>query len=363
LKSLAELAMEDQRGRAAEFSTLAHLLLRSNGQMRTALAMTEQSKSISPRVRAIVKAAVSAGTLDDPSSAALVDLQIVSVGFVSSLRAYGAFDRMLADGAFRRVPLATPGIRISTSPLTGYGVAEGVGKPISRLSIAGTGLERLKADAIIVVSDALAEAASAGAQALISAELRAGVVAATDGVFLGALADGVSPVEGDGGGDPWWDIGALLQALATDASSRLYLVVSPPLGKRMATITGAGGQRVFPAMGPLGGEAAPGLPVLVTDYLPIGTGSPALPLMMAVDASQIAADSGLVTLEQARHATVEMVDEPTQTGGGTGSPSVPTAAQMVSLWQTNSRGLRASRYFGFRKLRSEAVAVMTNLSW
>jgi hypothetical protein len=60
-------------------------------------------------------------------------------------------------------------------------------------------LERRKADCILVLSDQLAENLTAGAQALLSHELRAGVIGATDTLFLSTIASGVSPLPSAGG--------------------------------------------------------------------------------------------------------------------------------------------------------------------
>jgi hypothetical protein len=362
VKTLQELAVEERAGRASDFVSMAALLMSSRGGKGEALAMAERSKGTPPRVVSVLKAAVGAGTTLNPANASsLIDLRVISSGFVASLASLGAFDRMLADGAFRRVPLATPGVRLSAS-IAGYGVAEGSAVPISALNIAADTVERLKAVTIVVVSDQLAEAMTPAAQALLARELRNGVIAATDVAFLRAMVDGVTPIAavGSTAANVLGDLENLLAAVPTDSTARLYLIVDPATAKRLAVKATTTGARAFDQVTPQGGSIA-GVPVVVSDWVPT-SGSPGAQVVL-IDASQVAADSGVVALDEAKYATLEMTDTPTMHVGGVGSPSAPVAASMVSLWQTNSRGLRASRYYGFRKLRADAVAVLGGAVW
>jgi hypothetical protein len=361
LRALHDLADLDRGQRAVDFVTMGTLLLKA-GSKGDALALAERSRGTAPRVVTALKAAIGAGSTFDPANAGdLVDLRITSNGFVAALANIGAFDRMMADGALRRVPLAQIGIRLSAS-VAGYGVAEGSAVPISALNIASETLERRRADCIVVVSDQLAEAMTPASQGLLARELRNGVVAATDRVFLAAMVDGVAPIAavGSTAANVFGDLENLLAAVPTDSTSRLYLVVSPSTAKRLAVKVTTTGARAFDQMTPQGGTIA-GIPVVVSDWVPTA-GSPGAQVIL-IDASQIAADSEVVTLDEAKYATLEMTDAPTMHVGGVGSPSAPVAAAMVSLWQTNSRGLRASRYYGFRKLRDDAVAVLGGAVW
>ena len=346
--------MLEQHSRAADFASIASIMLRAPNGRGDAFALAQQSRGVSPRVVSVLKAASEGVMLDST----LGDLRIISNGFLDSLRNFGAFDRMLPD--MRRIPLATPGVRISSTALLGYTSAEGTARPVSAINFTGEQLERLKSDAIIVISDSLAENMTAGAQALLSRELRNGVVGATDLTFLAALAHDVVPLATTGGTveNILADLEDMLDAVPTDTTSRLYLVVNSMTAKHLA-VKGA----AMPSwqMTPQGGSIA-GIPVIVSDYLP-AVGSPAVTAVMLIDAAGIAADSEIVTLDTTTHATLEMTTAPTSTVGGLGSPSAPVAAEMVSLWQTNSRGLRASRYYGFRKLREDAVAVLEGGAW
>jgi Phage capsid family len=69
------------------------------------------------------------------------------------------------------------------------------------------------------------------------------------------------------------------------------------------------------------------------------------------DASQIAANSDTIVIDASSQASVQLDDNPS---------SGP--AQMVSLFQSNMRAMRATRYFGAEVLRPEAVAVITGVT-
>jgi hypothetical protein len=77
--------------------------------------------------------------------------------------------------------------------------------------------------------------------------------------------------------------------------------------------------------------------------------------IIGVDASQIAAASGSIELDGTGEATVQMDSAP---------DSPPTAAtNVISFWQMNLAGLRATRYWGAERLRTGAVAVISGVNY
>jgi hypothetical protein len=69
------------------------------------------------------------------------------------------------------------------------------------------------------------------------------------------------------------------------------------------------------------------------------------------DASQIAANSETITIDASREATLQLDESPTS-----------GASSLVSLWQSNLRAMRATRFFAAEVLRPEAVAVITGVT-
>jgi len=60
-----------------------------------------------------------------------------------------------------------------------------------------------------------------------------------------------------------------------------------------------------------------------------------------------------------------MDNAPTNASGSLGAtdPSVPVPTSLVSLWQTNSVGIRAERFINWGKRRASAVAYLTGVAW
>ena len=319
-------------------------------------ALLAEASGASERAQRVLKAAVAAGGMNSTDTGAIADLGIVSSGFLASLANVAAFDALLPS--MIRIPLDSPAARVSTTVPTGYVVGEGSAKPVTRFAIAPGALDRRKAACVIVLTDELARSMSAAAQALLARELRKGVAAATDATFLAGITNGTTPVVATG--DVFADVAALLAAIDSDSSSKFFLIVDSNTAKRLAADGTTIGGQAHPGMTPNGGTLA-GVNVLVSDQIPV-TGSPGAQIIM-IDASGLAGDSGPVTLDQSREASLLMNDAPVMSAGGVGSPDTPTGASLVSLWQSNSRALRAERWFAFAKLRPDSVQVLSGAVW
>lgn len=91
-----------------------------------------------------------------------------------------------------------------------------------------------------------------------------------------------------------------------------------------------------------------GLPAIASGNVPAG-------LLVLLDAAELVLALGGYELEIATEATVEMDTAPSQDG------VTPTAAAMVSLWQSGLFGVRLSRYVNWQLARTGAV-VYTQLA-
>lgn len=336
----------DQAAGGAEFVQLVKSVALSKGRHVDAIRHAEDSPRGTHRVASVLRAASSAGQLSDPSWAgALSDYRTIANGFLESLRNLSAFNRLL-ERDMRRVP---PRTRIAATVLgaTGSAVEENAPKPVSRLTLAGPQLELRKAVSIVVVSDDLMRSAEPGADAFIAAELRGSVATATDAAFVAGLAIGAPTFasSGNSAANILADIRTLLGAVRTGATSRLYLLVNSATAKLWSTVPTASGDIAFPDMAPGGGSIA-GIPVIVTDGL---AGSTAL----LIDASRIVAGSDTVVVDSAAHATLQLDDTPTD------PPNATTVFQ--SLWQRNLVAWRSERFFGFEKVSTDSVAVLTGI--
>lgn len=330
--------------RAADFVSYAKTLLLADGDVTAAATMRAPE-----RVRNIIRAAVDAGTTTDTDwAASLSEYRQVSNGFAEALRQVSIFDRMLADGALRRVPLRSRVVAVTTAA-SGAEHSEGAPRRVSELGFSDETLPVRRVDATVVVSDELARSASPAATALLGTELRNGVAAATNSVFVDRITNGVTPTASAGStaANAITDIGVLLGAVALGEASRPYFITSPARAKSGAMKLTTAGTFAFPQLTPVGGSIA-GIPVLVTDAVDTGE-------VLLVDASGLAGDSDVIVLDGASQATIQLDNAPDQ------PPSATTVA--TSLWQNNLRAIRAYRYFAIERFRDDAVAAISGAAW
>jgi HK97 family phage major capsid protein len=248
------------------------------------------------------------------------------------LRNDGVFDALLPHTA--RLPFRTK-LAVSVTAITATETAEADEKPVFDLAFTATELEPRKASATVVISKELARLGGDNANALILRELRNAVIAGTDSVATAALIAATSPIQSSG--NVLTDLAALLAAVPSGASSRLFFVIEPSQAKILATLPGVNGA-AFPQMNVNGGSIG-GVTVLVSGQLAAGTA-------VLFDATAIAAASENVTLFASREAVVTMAE-----------------ASSVSLWQQDLVALRAERWFGFSLLRAYGVASLSGVDY
>jgi hypothetical protein len=322
----------DQRHTAAEFGAFCKFLLAGRGDKGHSVMLAEQARA-PDRVLRLVRSAVEHASTTNEAYAALLDYRQVAEAFVGSLHQHGVFDRLATDRAMVKVPAMTRTAVISIGA-SGDEVDEGATKPIHELVIEGGQLERRKASCIVIVTTELSRLMAAGAERLISDELRTAVAGKTDEIFIQNILDG-APATASTGTDfdgVVGDIEWLLNAVTLGTASRPYILLSPRRAKRLTAFVGATGYAfsIHPALGGTIGT----LPALVSDKF---DGEMAL-----VDAGAIAADPGTVLVDASKEANIDV--------GG---------SQWVSLFQKNFSALKAERRFAFQRLRADSAAVIT----
>lgn len=304
----------------------------AKGDYLQARAVAVQRRA-NENVQQILKA--NPGTLSNATWAGdLSPYASVAQGFVEGLRHIGAFDAMLPS--MIRVPLRTRVVLIATGVVAST-VAEAAVKPLGELDLDELFLDPVKGVGEVVVSNEILKADSADSFAFLQRAIQDSVVARTDAEFVSIITNGITPTASSG--DPRADLGILFDNLATGSRSRLFLLVGSTIAKVWA-LAASGGAAMFPNATVQGGVLA-GVPVLVTDGVADGS-------IVLVDASGIAAASDTVTLDAAEHAMLDMA--------GGSSPN-------FSLWQKNCTSLRAERFFGAKRLRDDAVAVVNGVSY
>jgi hypothetical protein len=235
---------------------------------------------------------------------------------------------------------------VATGTFVSASTAENTPKPVKMGTTTTKRLDAQKVTHLAVLSDEVVRHAP-NVGPLISGLMRDGVLSGSDLLWTTALSTlagtGVASVGNDAAA-VLQDIDAVLETVDTNARSRLHWIVPVGVMKKLVTMTDAiGGARTFPGT-TLAGGPFPGGIVKPCDHL--------TDTVLVADASGFVGDIGELAVDVSRSADVIMDDGP---GSG--------AAQVVSMFQTNSHVFRAERYLGFEALRSSVVGKVTGVSW
>jgi len=335
------------RARSTDLSDIARLVAIAGGNIVQA-SYIAQSTRAPDAVRAVLKAAVDAGTTTDADWAKpLAEHGDAVAAFVESLRSRSVFARML-DGGMVRMPLRTKGA-IVTANATAWSTGEGMPIPVGALSLAGPALEERKAAGLVIVTNELLRSTSPAGRALLDASLKGAVADAIDAGFVGIIADGVTPASGSGAtaADALTDLRGMLGAVNLSAGGALFWLSSVDVANRATTLSAANGGLLFPAMSPLGGEML-NLPALVSNAVPAGS-------LMLVDATGVAAEIETISIALSDQASLQMDTAPA---------SPPNASAVLrSLWQENKIALLVRVFYGAEVIRVGSVAVLSDVAW
>lgn len=308
-----------------------------------------------------IKTAIPAGTTTDGTWAGpLVYAQTFMGDFIEFLRPR----TLIGQAQFRKVPF---NVRIDgqTSGGTANWVGQGKAKPVTKFDFNATTVPFTKVAAITVISQELARFSDPSAESLVRDSLADCVIAKIDNdlfdpdvaavanVNPAGLLNGVAPVTGVGNtADPDAIRAALLNLWSawdsTYIGARPAYYTTPAVARFLAFTRDSLGNVAFPGVTPNGGTLD-GVPLRVSQYLANNGGSGGAPFILVDEAEIYLADDGAVTLDMSDQVSLEMSDAPT------GSSATPTAASLVSMWQTNSIAFRAERYIWWGARRSGAI--------
>ncbi|MGO6724410.1 phage major capsid protein [Rhizobium ruizarguesonis] len=291
----------------------------------------------------ILKAAVGAGTLSNPEWASgLADMQAASSAFVQALGARSAFGALLDQGILTRAPLHSR-VGAVAEGVVGAVSGEGEARPVSRMSLSGDVLAAQQADAIIVLSREVVENSSAASQAFVSRQLRRAVAKALDVGFFSTLITSSTPTFAATDNHAA-DLKQMLDTV-NSGEGRLGWVAAPNVANSIALLNDPRG-----TSSPEGLSEFLGLPFAVSPALTAGT-------LILLDGDRVLADIASLGVDTSRFTSLQMSDEPTM------DVITPTATAVVSLWQTNSVGIKISALFGAVAGTDDAIAVLTGIEW
>jgi hypothetical protein len=332
----------EQRRLAASFQMLARSVLAGRGTIADMRQFADRHRA-NERVQEVLKAAVSAGSIADPTwGGNLAGYASLAAAFLLSLTGVSVFDTMLP--AMIEVPLRTR-IGVSTVAATGTVTGEGQVIPPTVLNLTAPAIEPKKANAFVVMTEELARFAVEGSVALFNGELAKAVTKATDLTFLAGLASGAPsiPSAGTSAAAILADLRALLQQIDYGPQSRLFWMLPQTEVTAIALLDPQNFRNVT-----IGGGDLAGVEIIPTDDLPANTS-------LIVDATGIMAQSDTITLDSSKHALLDLQTAPDSPPG---AATVP-----VSLFQSDTVALRATRWFGFQPARTTAVAALTGIAY
>ena len=331
-------------------------------------------------IQNVLKAAIAAGTTSETTWAGPLvgDETSIFADFVEFLRPQTIIGKFGANGipSLRRVPFRVPLISQTTGG-AGYWVGEGAAKPLTKFDFSRTTLEPLKAANIAVVTMETLRDSSPSAEMIVRDQLAAALRArldtdfvdptktASSGVSPASITNGVTAVNSSGNDADAvrTDIRALFGAFiaANNAPTSGVWVMTATTALALSLMNNALGQAEFPGITMNGGSLF-GLPVIVSEYVPTTVTSPPAgtdgALVALVNASDVyLGDEGGLSVDMSMEASLEMDSAPSH------ESTTPTAASLVSLWQTNSVGFRAERTINWMKRRTEAVQVLDQVTW
>lgn len=345
------------------------VLHQSKGIPQFAIQIVESQKgSIDPRVIEMVKAAVPAASTRVPEWGGNLVAQGGVVGdFVEFLRPATVLGKFGFGGipALRAVPFNVPLVG-QTAGGDGYWVGEGKAKPLTQLAFGANMLQPLKVANIAVLTEELLKRASLPADTMIRDQLVAALTARLDIDFLApakAAVAGISPASITNGvtgiasaGNDAAAIRADVQAVfaaflaGNNVPSTGVWIMRSETALALSLMRNPLGQGEFPGIGMTGGTFE-GMPAIVSDYAPAG-------VVALVNASDVYfADEGGFQVDMSREASLQMATDPGH------DSTTPTAAELVSMFQTNSVAFRAERTLNWAKRRQGAVQMLTGVKW
>lgn len=320
----------------------------------------------------MMKAAVEAGTtFGETWAEPLVDYQNFAGDFVDYLRPRTIIGQF-GQGSVPSLNNIPFNVRIGgqTSGGNAYWVGEGAPKPLTSFDFTSTELRWNKVAAISVLTNELIRFSSPSAERLVRDGLAAAVIERIDIDFIDpskTAVSGVSPASITNGataipstGTDAASVRADIQALwapfiaARNAPRNAVYIMDSTTALALSLMQNPLGQSEFPGLTMNGGTFM-GVPVIVSDYLPVDeTGG----IVVLANASDIwLADDGQVTIDASQEASLQMLDNPTN------NSATATPTSMVSMFQTNSTAFRAERYINWARRRASGVAYLTGVAW
>lgn len=391
-KEFAQVKRTEKLEKGIEFTRYAMCKLKAKGDANAALQLAKRHYGNSDRIikalqfeadggnyQEIMKAAVSAGnTINSTWAKPLVEYNDFSGDFVDYLRPRTIVGQFGTGNipSLRKIPFNVH-IKGQTSGGSASWVGEGKPKPVTKFDYNDTYHGWNKIAAIAVLTEELIRFSDPSAEALVRDGLSEAIIERLDDDFINpniaaianvrpaSILNGASHVASSGSDADAvrCDLQALWQVFIAANNvprSGVYLMNST-IALALSQMRNPLGQAEFPGI-TINGGMLEGVPVIVSDYVPLlSNGS----IVALVNASDIyISDDGQVTVDASREASIQMLDSSASGAGAPTNDSItPTPTTLVSMFQTNSVAFRAEMFVTYSRRRASAAAYLTAVNW
>ena len=367
------ITVKDNLPKGVEFARYVKCLAAARGNTMQAYEMAKRHYPDQPRIAAVLKDAVAAGTTTDATWAGpLVEYNTLAGEFIEFLRPQTIIGKFGVGGvpSLRQVPFNIR-VQVQTSGGEGYWVGQGAPKPVTSFDFTAVTMGFTKVANIAVLTEELVRFSNPSADLIVRQALADAIRQRLDIDFVDpakALVSNVSPASITNAATPIVSAGTSLQDVRADVEALMAQFIAANLAPNawiMSSMTALSlsmmrnaltSQEEFPGLSVTGGTFV-GLPVIVSEYATQVGDSTGSPLILLNSNEIFLADDGQVVIDASREASIEMLDNPTN-NSATGTPTTS-----VSMWQTNSVALRAERFINWQLRRADAVQYIANVAY
>jgi HK97 family phage major capsid protein/HK97 family phage prohead protease len=355
----ASVQVTDNAPKGTDFVRFTKAMALGRGNPMQALEIAK-GLNFGSRVETCIKAAVSAGSTTSADFTSLIQPQMMTSEFIDLLRPALILSKL---PKVRPVPMNIRMPKATTGTSANW-VGEGKPAPVTNAAVSDLSIGEHKIGGIVVFTEELLRRSEPAADALVRDDLITTIANAVDVAFIdqaNAGAAGVKPASIANAAASAAASGTTAAAVRADVKAAYGAAVAanqpidsgawimhPMTALNLSMMFNAAtSQREFPGIDFVTGGTFEGLPVVLSTNVP-GTAVAGFDVVLAVQNEILMAEGGLA-IDASREASLEMSDTPTN------DAKTPTAAQLVSLFQTGSVAIKAIRGITWTRRRPTAV--------
>lgn len=353
------------------FTRYVKALIASQGNPQLAVMYAEANRAwmdTTPEVAKALKVHMAAVAGGDTTTAGwaseIVYKENLIAEFIELLRPQTILGKL---SGLTRVPF---NVRMGsqTSGSSASWVGQGKAAPVSKLGTSEVTLGIAKAAGLVVLTEELVRSSQPSAELLVRNDLMKTIAQFLDQQFIDpnyAPVANVSPGSVTYGVTGLQPTGTNYAAVSADVQTTFGTFISanldptgcvwimpPTRALALSMMQNALSQPQFPKITMQGGEFF-GLPVITSMSANVTASPDAGDLMVLANAPEILmADDGQIEIDASREATIEQSTAPV----GDAAAGTAQTQNMVSMFQSNSVAIRATRFINWKKRRTTAVA-------